>query len=91
MSTAEDWKSLFNNWPTGIPRRGLVTNTLNETMPFKGFMIRDEMLLLERNNPDAMGARYILLSFTGVDSVRFIDPLKEADVEGAGFAGKFSK
>jgi hypothetical protein len=91
MSSAEDWKSLFTAWPAGVPRRGIVTNALNEPMPFKGFMIRGEVLLLERNNPDAMGARYILLSFTGIDSVRIIDPVKEADITAAGFAGKFAK
>ena len=51
------WKNVFNNWPTGIPRRGMVISTLNEPMPFKGFMVKDDVVLLERTNPDALGAR----------------------------------
>lgn len=91
MSNAADWKSLFTNWPTAIPRRGIVTNSLNEPMPFKGYMIRGDVLLLERTNPDAMGGRFILLSFTSIDSVKLIDPIKEADMAAAGFEGKFAK
>ena len=91
MSCAEDWKSLFIAWPNGVPRRGIVTSSLNEQMPFKGFMIRGEVLLLERTNADAMGGRFILLSFTNIDSVKFIDPVKEIDMAAAGFAGKFAK
>jgi hypothetical protein len=91
MSSAADWKSLFTDWPSAMPRRGIVTNTLNEPMPFKGFMIKGETLLLERTNPDAMGGRFILLSFAGVDSVKLIDPIKEAEMTGIGFVGKFAK
>jgi hypothetical protein len=91
MTHAEDWKSLFTAWPKGVPRRGIVTNTLNEQTPFKGFMIKGEMLLLERTNADAMGGRYILMNFAGIDSIKLIDPLKEADITAAGFAGAFAK
>jgi hypothetical protein len=90
-TTAEDWKTLFTAWPSALPRRGIVTNSLNEPMPFKGFMIKGDTLLLERTNPDAMGGRYILLTFGGVDSVKLIDPIKEADMAGVGFVGKFAK
>jgi hypothetical protein len=91
MSNAADWKPLFADWPAGVPRRGIVTNSLNEPMPFKGFMIRGDVLLLERTNPDAMGGRYILLNFAGIDSVKLIDPVKESDMAAAGFEGKFAK
>jgi hypothetical protein len=53
-------------------------------------MVRDDMLLVERTNPDAMGARYILLSFDAINNVKFTDPLKESVFTGAGYAGKFS-
>jgi hypothetical protein len=91
MSNTADWKSLFANWPAAVPQRGIVTNTLNEPMPFKGFMMQGDMLLLERTNPDAMGGRFILLNFEGIDSVKLIDPIKETDMIAAGFEGKFAK
>jgi len=85
------WKSTFNNWPAGIPRRGILLTTLNEPMPFKGFMIKEDVLLLERTNPDSLGARFILLSFDVINCVKLTDPLKESVFAGAGFLGKFAK
>lgn len=90
MSSAENWKQLFTNWPPSFPRRGLLVNNLNEPTPFKGFLTRGEMVLLERTNPDPQGARYILIGFDAIHSVRFIDPLKESIFAEAGFAGKLA-
>ena len=91
MTAQNAWKSTFTNWPTGIPRRGLVVNSLNEATPFKSFMIKDDTVLLERSNPDSLGARYILIGFESINSVRFIDPIKESIFIGAGFIGKLSQ
>jgi hypothetical protein len=90
MSTENTWKTTFNNWPEGIPRRGVLVNTLNEASPFKSFFTRGDMLLLERTNPDPLGSRFILLGFESISSVRFVDPLKESTITGAGFAGKLA-
>jgi len=90
MNAENAWKSTFNNWPAGVPRRGVLVNALNESMPFKSFLIKDDMLLLERTNPDPLGSRFILLGFESISSVRFIDPLKESTLNGAGFAGKLA-
>ncbi len=90
-STAQQWQAFFQEWPESIPRRGIVTNALNEANPFKGFMLKGTMVLLERTNPDAMGGRFILMSFASIDSVKLIDPLKESDATAAGFVGKFAK
>jgi hypothetical protein len=90
MTTQNTWKATFTNWPAGIPRRGILVNTLNEAMPFKSFMIREDSLLLERSNPDSLGARFILQGFDTISSVKFIDPLKESIFTAAGFTGKLS-
>jgi hypothetical protein len=91
MSTASAWKATFTSWPQGIPRRGIVLSLLNESIPFKGFMIKDDSLLLERVNPDSLGARFILIGFESINSVRFTDPIKESVLTGAGFTGKLSQ
>jgi hypothetical protein len=91
MAAENHWKTTFTNWPTGINRRGIVVNILNESIPFKGFLTKEDTLLLERSNPDALGARYILMGFSSIDSVRFIDPMKESLLTGAGFAGKLTQ
>jgi len=84
--TSQSWKSLFANWPADLPRRGVILSTLNEIMPFTNFWLRDEMVMLERKNPDTSGARYILMNYAGIDSVRFIDPLSDQVIASAGFS-----
>jgi len=84
------WKSIFNNWPTGIQQRGVIVTTLNEAIPFKGFMVKDDMLLLDRTNPDPMGARFIFIDFAAINCVKLIDPVKDSVFVAAGFAGKLA-
>ncbi|HEX4415912.1 MAG TPA: hypothetical protein VH107_19935 [Lacipirellulaceae bacterium] len=85
------WQELFLKWPTGIPKRGLVMSILNEAIPFKSFMLKGEMLLLERTNPDPMGSRYVLLDYGAIHLVKLIDPVKEEIFTSAGFTGHFAK
>ena len=91
MNAENTWKTTFATWPAGIPRRGIVVDRLNESMPFKGFMIKDDTVLLERTNPDSLGARYILLAFDSINAVKFIDPIKESIFVTAGFVGKLTQ
>ena len=88
MSNQTTWKATFQNWPAGIPKRGVMVNNLNEANPFKSYMLKDDLLLLERTNPDPLGSRYILMTFDTISSVKFIDPLKESIFTSAGFVGK---
>lgn len=90
-NAAEVWKDVFSNWPTGIPRRGLVVSTLNESVPFKSFMLKGETLLLERTNPDPMGSRLIVLTFDAIHMVKIIDPVKESVLNAAGYVGQLAK
>jgi len=91
MTSQNTWKATFTNWPAGIPRRGILVNSLNESTPFKAFMVKEDTLLLERTNPDSLGARFVLLGFDTINAVKFIDPLKESVFTGAGFVGKLSQ
>ena len=87
----EAWRELFSKWPAALPKRGIVVSTLNEITPFKSFLIRGEMLLLERTIPDPLGTRFILLGFEAIHVVKLIDPLKEEVFSGAGFVGHLAK
>lgn len=91
MSQAFSYRELFDRWPASIQRRGIVTTTLNESIPFRGFMTADTMLLLERTNPDQLGARFIYIEYTAINCVKLIDPLKAASFTELGFAGKLSQ
>ena len=90
-SASESWKKFFNEWPSEIPRRGVVVNQLNEQIPFKAFMIRGDMLMLERTNPDTLGSRFLFVPFAEVGIVKLIDPIKQELFESAGFAGSLAR
>lgn len=90
QSASLDWQRLFENWPDTIPRNGIVVNTLNEALPFKGFMLAGEMVLLERTNPDQLGARYIVMKYDSMELVKIIHPLKTDSFLPLGFKGKLS-
>ena len=91
MLSDKTWRDVFYEWPAAIPRRGIVVSSLNEPMPFKGFLVKGDTLLLERTNPDSLGARYILLPFEAINCLKFVDPLKESVFAAAGFSGKLAK
>jgi hypothetical protein len=81
------WKSTFRNWPEAIPRRGVVVNNLGEQLPFKAFMLRPDMILLERTNPDTSNARYLMVPYDTISLVKFIDPLGTKAFATYGFEG----
>lgn len=91
MTNHLPWREFFLNWPATLSRRGVVVSTLNEATPFKSFFTKGEMLLLERTNPDAMGGRFVLLSYDAIHMVKFADPFKESVITGAGFVGKLAQ
>jgi hypothetical protein len=85
------WRDLFLKWPVSLPKRGVLISTLNEATPFKSFMVKGEILLLERTNPDPLGARFAILGYDAIHMVKLIDPLKEEIFASAGFSGHFAK
>jgi hypothetical protein len=87
----EIWKEVFTNWPAALAKRGVVVSTLNEQIPFKSFLVKGETVLLERTNPDAMGARYIVLGYDAIHMLKLTDPLKESVLNAAGYAGQLAK
>jgi hypothetical protein len=90
MEISQTWKSLFESWPRDLPHRGVVTTSLDEQIPFKGFMLKGETILLERTNPDPLGVRFIILPYTSVVKVKLVDVIKESTFCSMGFEGKLS-
>jgi hypothetical protein len=74
-----------------MPRRGVVLSTLNESTPFKGFLTREDVVLLERTNPDPMGTRFVMIAYDAIHTVKFTEPLKESVFTSAGFSGKLTQ
>lgn len=85
MTTTQSWKTFFTDWPAAFPRGGVLVSTLNEMIPFRRFWLKDDFVLLERNAPDATGGRYVLMGFDVINSVKFVNPLKDEMIAQAGF------
>jgi hypothetical protein len=87
MNDAAAWKTFFDTWPAGIGRTGVVVTTLNDQIPFDGFMHNEMFLMIERKTPDTLGARKVVIPMSGIAAVKFIEVLAVQSFTTWGFAG----
>ena len=85
MSSETSWKGLFENWPETIERKGLITTTFDEQIPFVNFMISGNILLLERDKPDSFGARKVMVIYDAIAAVKITSPIELARFQVMGF------
>ncbi len=85
MTTGEYWRSLFENWPNSVPRRGLLVTTFNESVPFVNYLISGGILLLDRDKPDTTGARKVMVAYDAIAAVKIIDVVELANFQALGF------
>jgi hypothetical protein len=88
---ASTWKQFFTQWPTELPRRGILITSFGEHVPFSGFFTGEAFLLLERQTPDTAGARFVLLRYENVDALKIIDVVKSGAIRQMGLAGPASR
>jgi hypothetical protein len=82
MDSAHYWQNVFMNWPSGLPKTGLLVTTFQETIGFREFQVLGGLLYLERDRPDSFGARKILFSFESISALKLTDTRDiAADVE----------
>ncbi|MBN1589093.1 MAG: hypothetical protein JW888_06230 [Pirellulales bacterium] len=92
MSNLESaWKTLFAEWSPEIPRRGVIINSLNEQIPFNGFMTSEHFVLFSRSSPDAMGARMVLMPYDSLVTLKITDVVKSKTFQSAGFQGELGR
>ena len=89
MEMAEAWRSLFEHWPEAIPRQGLLVTDFQETIPFVNFMISGGILLVERDKPDALGARKVMIAYPAISAVKLTNTLELARYQVLGFQPPF--
>jgi hypothetical protein len=82
---ADTWRACFRGWPAGIPQRGVLVTTFDEQIPFASFMVADDLLFIERKNPDTLGTRSVILPFTAITAVKIVDPLEPRLFRSFGF------
>ena len=79
------WKLLFQRWPASIPQAGIVVTSLNEMVSFSSFQVSEHTVLLERDRPDTMGARSVILPWQEIVSVKLTTPIEPAKFKDMGF------
>ncbi|HEY3966421.1 MAG TPA: hypothetical protein VGM05_17805 [Planctomycetaceae bacterium] len=85
MTTGEYWRSLFENWPNSVPRRGLLITTFNESIPFVNYLISGGILLLDRDKPDSSGARKVMVAYDAISAVKITEVVELANFQALGF------
>jgi len=85
MNTDEDWRAIFEHWPGDLPRQGILTTAL-DSFSFNDFLLSRGLLLFERDRPDAVGARKVVLAYGSILALKLIDPGPITRYEPLGFS-----
>lgn len=91
MNAAIAWKKLFTEWPPEMPARGVLVTSFGEQVPFHGFLIQNELLLIQRKTPDSIGTRQVILPFAEIAALKITDVVKTSLLHDAGFEGTLPK
>lgn len=83
--TTSIWRDFFQSWPTEMPQRGVLVTNYQEQVQFVGFLMTEQMLMLERMAPDANGGRRLLIPFGNILGVKITDPVKNEVFTQAGY------
>lgn len=90
MDDAAAWKALLDAWPSGMGRTGVLVTTLNEQVPFEGFMHTASFIMVERKTPDTLGARKLIVPLSGIAMIKFVEVMNSQAFAPWGFAGPAS-
>jgi hypothetical protein len=85
MNPGEYWRMLFETWPASLPRRGLLITTFGEAIPFVGYLLSPGIVLLERDKPDSVGGRKVLLAYDAISAIKITDVIDLARFQELGF------
>lgn len=73
MDTARAWHDFFENWPADLPQEGIIITTFQESIPFVRFLISDGTIAIERDRPDTIGARKVVIAFAAIAAIKMTD------------------
>jgi hypothetical protein len=84
MDNDNSWQTLFENWPQSFPKAGVLITTFGEPVPFNDFRINEGILLVQRERPDTIGARKLMVSFTAILALKLtgVEELDHYDAMG---------
>lgn len=85
MDVLHSWKDVFVRWPAEMPRRGVLVVAFGEQIPFAGFATSEAFLLIERQTPDSLGARTVVIPYDQIAALKIVDILKMKLFQSLGF------
>lgn len=85
MAAGAEWRALFDQWPSSLPRQAILVTSFQETITFTDFRISAGLLLIERDRPDSYGGRKVILSFETIAAVKLADPGDLSRFQSLGF------
>ena len=86
MDAASAWQELFENWPSDAPKIGIIVTNYQENIGFSDFMTADGLLAVERDRPDSIGARKVIVAYTAILAVKMTDTGDLSNVASLGFS-----
>jgi hypothetical protein len=82
---ANYWGKFFSEWPTDVARRGIIVTAFDEQILFATFLASSNFLLLERQTPDSLGARTVIVPYDQIVALKIVDVVKSKQFKNAGF------
>ncbi|MGA2060840.1 MAG: hypothetical protein ABSG67_10195 [Thermoguttaceae bacterium] len=90
-TNSNHWGEFFLRWPADLPRRGILVTAFNEQISFSNFWTSGNFLLLERQTPDSLGARSVVVPYNQILALKIVDVVKAKQFKAVGFEGVSSK
>ena len=85
------WLDLLERWPKDMPQKGVIMTELNESIPFVGFALDDNMVVVQRQTPDAIGARQAIIPFSSISYMKITAIVLPKSYNDFGFKGSLPK
>jgi hypothetical protein len=79
------WQNVFQHWPSSLPKHGLLVTTFGETIQFVNFLVSSTAVLVERDKPDSVNARKVIVDYGAISAVKIADPADIARYQVLGF------
>lgn len=84
-SSIDTWRGLFQHWPASVPKQGTLVTNFGEQIPFVNFLVSGTAVLVERDKPDTLGARKLVIDYGAISALKLTDPSDIARYQILGF------
>jgi len=91
VESSQHWADLFRDFPSDMPRKGVLIVSFNEQILFDGFLVRKGMLLVQRKTPDTVATRQVVVPYDQILGLKIVDIVEPKTFTKWGFQGTLPK